>query len=276
MRAYRPRKRPLFILNCRKEREADIHASELWRTIQKRPNARVLAFDVEVYEHDHSTLLEVGFVVTSFDAAAVSKKSYHYIINENIHFKNKDEVPDNRDRFEFGTSQRMPLREAIAGFKHHLAQTDVLITHSGFHDEAYLSTYGISLAGKPMFDTQILALALMHGRPSLYGLKRLLRDLAIPFDESLLHNAGNDALYTMEAFRALRKKLEEEQERRRKQHERIGQIINREIMESRRSNDEKKKPAPRIESVNHYYIKCFLVALLSFVVLAILRYIFKS
>ena len=55
---------------------------------------------------------------------------------------------------------------------------------------------------------QVLALACFPaGGPIFYGLGRILRDLRISFEEDLMHNGGNDAAYTMEAFCALVKKL---------------------------------------------------------------------
>ena len=54
-----------------------------------------------------------------------------------------------------------------------------------------------------MFDTQILATALLPDGPPLYSLKRLLEDLEIKFDEKILHNGGNDAVYTMKVFLTL-------------------------------------------------------------------------
>ena len=44
---------------------------------------------------------------------------------------------------------------------------------------------------------------------AVFDLKRLLNDLAIPFDEDILHNAGNDAYYTLKLFLAFAKKISE-------------------------------------------------------------------
>ena len=167
----------------------------------------MMAFDVETYENDHSVILEIGFAVGSLAKPEDNEKAFHFIIAENSHFVNKDYVPDNREKFSFGTSERMSLKEAAAKFMQHTRDADFLVTHSGAHDEAYLASSGISLEGKPMFDTQLLALALLTSGTAVFGLKRLLSDLAIPFDEEILHNAANDAVYTMKLFLALTKKI---------------------------------------------------------------------
>ena len=118
-------------------------------------------------------------------------------------YANKDYVPDNRYRFKFGTSKRMSLRTAATKIQEHIDDADFLVTHSGEHDEEFLASCGVSVSEKPMFDTQILAMALLPNGPLLYNLKRLLHDLDIQFDEDVLHNGGNDAFYTMKAFLAL-------------------------------------------------------------------------
>ena len=167
----------------------------------------MMAFDVETYEDDFSKILEIGFVVSSLARPEDSKETFHFIIAENSHVVNRKYVPDNREKFKFGTSERMSLKEAAERFMQHIRDADFLVTHSGAHDEGYLASSGISLEGKPMFDTQLLALALLTTGTAVFGLKRLLSDLAIPFDEDILHNAGNDAVYTMKLFLALTEKI---------------------------------------------------------------------
>ena len=97
----------------------------------------------------------------------------------------------------------MSLKRAAAKIQEHIDEADFLVTHSGEHDEEFLASCGVAVSQKPMFDTQILAMALRPNGPLLYSLKRLLDDLDIQFDEDVLHNGGNDAFYTMEAFLAL-------------------------------------------------------------------------
>ena len=97
----------------------------------------------------------------------------------------------------------MSLRRAAAKIQERIAEADFLVTHSGAHDTEFLDSCGVSVSGKLMFDTQILATALLPDGPPLYSLKRLLEDLEIKFDEKILHNGGNDAVYTMKVFLTL-------------------------------------------------------------------------
>ena len=177
--------------------------TKLRRALKRKPNALVLAFDPEVYEHDHSIILEISYAMTRLNSAEDDLKTFHYIIKENLGYANGDYVPDNRDHFMFGTSRRMSLRRAAAKIQNHIDDADFLVAHSAAHDEEFLANCGVSVSEKRMFDTQVLAMALLPDGPPLYSLKRLLTDLEIPFDEDILHNGGNDAYYTMEVFLAL-------------------------------------------------------------------------
>ena len=178
---------------------------KLRRTLKDKPDALVLAFDLEVYEHDHNIILEIGYAMTWLDNPEDDLRTFHYIIKENLDYTNGDCVPDNRDCFMFGTSRCMSLRRAAAKIQNHIDDADFLVAHSAAHDEEFLANCGVSVSEKRMFDTQVLAMALLPDGPPLYSLKRLLTDLEIPFDEDILHNGGNDAHYTMEAFLALTK-----------------------------------------------------------------------
>ena len=108
----------------------------------------------------------------------------------------------------FGTSRHTSLREAAEQIQEHIDAADFLVTHSGAHDTEFLASCGVSVLGKPMFDTQILATRLLPDGPLVRDLKRVVVDLHIPFDnDARLHNSGNDAYYTMKVFLALKERL---------------------------------------------------------------------
>ena len=58
-------------------------------------------------------------------------------------YKNKD-----RNRFEFGTSERMSLKEAAAKVQEQIAAVDILVTHGGAQDAELLECCGISVTEK--------------------------------------------------------------------------------------------------------------------------------
>jgi len=187
----------------RKKIEARKSLNKLRRALRQKPDALVLAFDLEVYEHDHSIILEIGYAMTTLNNPEDDLETFHYIIKENLGYANGDCVPDNRELFMFGTSRCMSLRRAAAEIQKHIDDADFLVAHSAAHDEEFLASCGVSVSGKHMFDTQVLAMALLPDGPPLYSLKRLLTDLKITFDDDILHNGGNDACYTLDVFLAL-------------------------------------------------------------------------
>ena len=150
----------IFIFYRRKRQEAISYADKLRRMIRAKPASTFLAFDIEVYEHDFDKMLEIGFVKFGLQPGA-PREYHHYIITDNLHYVNKDRVPDNRDRFLFGESRRMTLREAAVQFEEHIAGADFLVAHAGANDEHYLSMQGIDLQGKQIFDTQVCNLFLL-------------------------------------------------------------------------------------------------------------------
>ena len=110
----------------RKHEEAQNHFILVRNAFSIQDEKDFLAFDIEAYEHDHSQVLEIGYVIVRFSpvrhrtegnlpkAEVIDRQ--HLIIEENLHFKNKDNVPDNRDGFKFGVSKTLSLEDAVERF----------------------------------------------------------------------------------------------------------------------------------------------------------------
>lgn len=112
----------------------------------------------------------------------------------------------NRNRFAFGTSERMSLKEAAAKVQEQIAAVDILVTHGEAQYAKLLDSCGISVTGKIMFDTQLLAMVLIQDRRlDLNNLKQLLVELEIPFDKNVcLYNSGNYAYLNTAVFLKLK------------------------------------------------------------------------
>jgi hypothetical protein len=172
--------------------------------LSDKKDTKFLSFDLEVHDRDRSTILEIGYV--KFTLKEGDKPEYfHAIVEENLHLVNLN-VSDNRDEFKFGTSRRMTLKDAAKHLQSEVVDADALVVHAGGNEDKYLAENGITIAEKTMFDTQVLALNLLPSGPKCWGLKKILQQMYINYDESILHNAGNDAHYTMLAFKALVKR----------------------------------------------------------------------
>ncbi|KAI1295150.1 hypothetical protein EDD11_007964 [Mortierella claussenii] len=164
-----------------------------------------ISVDIESYELNHSLILEIGWSV--YDSRIRKFVDKHYAISDYRHLKNGKYVADRRDRFLFGETVWASLRDSIAAFQDDLILAAkrnpegvfALIAHDMTSDEGYLRKMGVQFPEKGMvkFDTLWLNGA-RTGETNMTGLGKLLDELDI--ENYCLHNAGNDAHYTLELF----------------------------------------------------------------------------
>lgn len=125
----------------------------------------------------------------------------HIIVTDYLHLKNGKFVADNRDKFNFGQSRFLSLKSALNYVKSVLNTPDsCLIGHNIKADIKFLKNVSASKLDLPIFDTQIIYKQATLS-DNLFGLVRVLNEIEIP--HSNLHNAGNDAYYTLEVFKKL-------------------------------------------------------------------------
>jgi hypothetical protein len=126
------------------------------------------------------------------------EEAHHVIITDYEYFFNGRYVCNNKDKFNFGSSRKMKLSVAIDFVVNHLSEPSTcLLGHNIKSDINFLSQSSSHKITLPVFDTQ--AIFMYHSlsqEPA--SLARVLDDLKIPY--SNLHNAGNDAYYTLKAF----------------------------------------------------------------------------
>ncbi|EWC44039.1 hypothetical protein DRE_01391 [Drechslerella stenobrocha 248] len=196
-----------------------------------------LSVDIESWEKNHDIITELGLTryfpnAERQDLGAMEKtiQSEHFIIKEHRSYKNGDYVADASGHFEFGESKYIPLaniKAAITSFtepdtvpQHPTNTSDgpkdvsdsfselalnsqrqlVLVGHDVNADIEYLRKlrYDAELSQFLMvFDTMEMWRA-MADTPNGISLSRLCNELGIVAWN--LHNAGNDARYTMNAF----------------------------------------------------------------------------
>jgi hypothetical protein len=110
----------------KKHEEATQHYMEVEGVFTTRRSEafQILCFDIEVYEHNHNIMLEIGYVICRFTSArhysgrsnkpnAALVTTRHLIIRDNRRYKNGDKVPDNRSGFVFGSSETLSMRGAV-------------------------------------------------------------------------------------------------------------------------------------------------------------------
>ncbi|MCJ1256446.1 hypothetical protein MMC24_004267 [Lignoscripta atroalba] len=195
-----------------------------------------ICVDVESYERDHNLITEIGIAtLDTKDLIDVSPgeggiewmnkiRARHLRIKERTHLVNKDFVNGCADRFEksFGTSEFISIKEApqvVASCfrspfsavkensninvedKEDEKRNLILVGHNTKADIDYLRQLGYDPSNLSnlleVLDTADLFRALKYEN-SGRGLGSLLLDLGLPGWN--LHNAGNDATYTLQAL----------------------------------------------------------------------------
>lgn len=194
-----------------------------------------ISVDVECNERCHSQVTEVGIsILDTLDLAGLIPgeaainwrsqiRSRHLRVREFGHIVNHDFVAGCPDRFEFGDSEWTSLQEVTSVIEdcfHHASARQstgddqkkrnlVLVGHNPAADIKYLKDLGVSMFNSPsstetvFLDTVDTAevFRVSRGEMSVRSLGNILSSLGIT--GWYLHNAGNDARYTMEAMVAL-------------------------------------------------------------------------
>ncbi|KAH7038752.1 hypothetical protein BKA57DRAFT_370782, partial [Linnemannia elongata] len=164
-----------------------------------------ISVDIESHEHNHDRILEIGWSI--WDSGVHKFMDKHYAISDYRHLKNGKFVADRRDRFMFGETVWENLQGSIAAFQQDLEKAVrrnelgrfVLIAHDMTSDMKYLSGMGVTFPeGMIQFDTVEMNAARVGDSNTKTGLGKLLDELEI--ENYCLHNAGNDAHYTLELF----------------------------------------------------------------------------
>ena len=138
-----------------------------------------------------------------YDMQWKTTANMHIIVSDHLHLKNGKFVANNRDKFNFGKSEVLNLKMAL---DHVLAvlstPNSCLIGHNIKADINFLRSVSAKKLNMPIFDTQLIYKQATFG-DNMLGLVRVLDEIGIP--HSNLHNAGNDAFYTLETFKILAK-----------------------------------------------------------------------
>ncbi|KAF9446955.1 hypothetical protein P691DRAFT_803252 [Macrolepiota fuliginosa MF-IS2] len=204
------------------------------------------AIDFEGWERDHTIITEMGFSILRWDAdGQPTRESGHWIIKEAEGYRNGTYVPDYRYAYNFGTSEKIPrstfksrVRELIEQLRaegplylvfHDNSQDIKYMTSSTIDapldDLSYLLPDNAPTTGLFVVDTSDLFGALIGlSTGQRRSLEKTCRMLQI--DTSFLHNAGNDAYYTLEAMiqMAQGEAVDEQREKRWPNHTPAGTI----------------------------------------------------
>lgn len=174
------------------------------QVVLKRP--QLYCIDVEAYERNQSLVTEIG--ISMYKREKYSSRTTplitaeHIIIKEHLKKRNGKFVPDNKDNFLSGQSFLMSSSEAKRYMQDSITQMfddnyAILIGHGIGSDIDWLASEGIYFPENvEVIDTQKLW-ACSRGKNG-GSLEKILKYLEIPY--SNLHNAGNDAFFTLQVF----------------------------------------------------------------------------
>ncbi|KAI9139851.1 hypothetical protein BKA69DRAFT_611220 [Paraphysoderma sedebokerense] len=161
-----------------------------------------LSIDVETWERNHDKVTEIGWTVKYFNPPQPIH-SNHFVIRENIDYYNGIYVPNAKFDFNFGNSKIASLDYVIAELNQKLDNWRdkdyriFIVCHDPRKDKEWLLNAGLDMRSCKIIDTQVVFYGITGTVPRI-GLSNMLRSINITF--SNLHNAGNDARYTLNAF----------------------------------------------------------------------------
>ncbi|KAI6359884.1 hypothetical protein MCOR25_006927 [Pyricularia grisea] len=197
-------------------------------------NMKFVCVDVETYELNHNIVTEIG--IAEIDTSSLRGipagdksqswfnliQSYHYVIKENSWATNGQHVANNQQNFNFGQSQLVPKAKIAQQVASHLGMPSsswpghrdactVLVGHDIMADVEHLEKINYDARKVPdIFDVIDTAHMFQHWRrePNATRLSRVLESLEIR--HRYLHNAGNDATYTLQAMLAMAQVIRQE------------------------------------------------------------------
>jgi len=183
------------------QKEIDLNKKKVNQHLSKRlpdslMNAHLLALDFEYDQNKNHLVFECG-ITTSFNDEVIHA---HYLVDGNYQNKKNYEL---QLQFEFGESQVVTMPELMLILKDHLSKADYLVGHCLLSEYLVLEYHGLDIfefEQLKCLDTQKIFQSkfksnLKHSNVSLLNLLALFNVTA-----ENLHNAGNDAAYTMLAL----------------------------------------------------------------------------
>lgn len=177
------------------------------RTVNGQKTA-LISIDLEAFERNTSIVTEIGISIYDPIKEAISLVpsivNIHLILKETVKMRNGAFVHDHKDNFLGGSSLLVPKNTAVQIIKtifdfyfverQSQGYDAAFVGHNLTGDLNWLSKLGVAIPKYPhILDTEKIHSA-SHG-PNGNSLGMILKRLRIP--HSFLHNAGNDAYYTL-------------------------------------------------------------------------------
>ncbi|KAF8621635.1 hypothetical protein AX15_007653 [Amanita polypyramis BW_CC] len=192
------------------------------RRLYQEKNGVWCAIDFEAWEFDHEVITECGWRLVRWEDGGEVGEMNHLIVKEHEKYLNRKYVPDYRYDYGFGTSeivQKSVFKKKICDLISSLHRYGpvFLVFHDNKQDIKYLQSPSITAPLSDMVyilpdsvpkegifvvDTSDLYAGL-EGSSSgnKKSLDRICKQMQVPTKH--LHNAGNDAYYTLEILKSM-------------------------------------------------------------------------
>jgi hypothetical protein len=164
-----------------------------------------IAIDMEWYDQTNgSHLKEIGLAIQPDDKSKIYR---HFIIKEHQHLINRYSK-ENPKGFKFGESEYFDTKGALFQLRYWLSGAGNncpvdLLFHNGQQDKRILQKHRIDISQVDrIIDTGDLVKRELN-ESQMVSLSNSCNRLGILFIAGSLHNAGNDAAYTLEVFNKL-------------------------------------------------------------------------
>lgn len=190
------------------------HIFERVRSFWREKKGVWCALDFEAWERDHTVLTEFGWSFVAWENGSEVEEHGHLIVDEARTYTNSQYVPDHRYNYSFGESEtvkKVAFKKRIHDLFARLALFGpvFLVFHDNNQDIKDLNKLGVDLTGLSyvlpdtisdvrisVIDTSDLIGALLgEGAGDKRSLEKTCSLLQIQTE--YLHNAGNDAHYTL-------------------------------------------------------------------------------
>ena len=175
-----------------------------WCTLMNLTSLTV-SIDLEWYDQSNGNIiLEIGLAIVPNENSELAV-NYHWILQENCMYVNRF-CKTSPLGFIFGRTERIPIAEAVKRLRYWFQGAGFeipvrLVAHDPRGDLKALKLMGIDVLSRDKIsisDTQVLFKSMsLKNKPSLSA---MCRELEIEINERALHNAGNDAHYTLLAY----------------------------------------------------------------------------
>lgn len=133
-----------------KRTESGEKSLESYKKLLENDNIGLL-FDIECNERKQVQILEIGYV--KFNKNGEIEKR-HLIIEEYYKIRNGKYVEDNKDNYDYGTSEKVSLEKALEIIKEEIEKSDFIVGHGIQNDIKFLKNNNVIISKeKPMINT---------------------------------------------------------------------------------------------------------------------------